>query len=55
MPNMSGMTYYNINVACLNDLDIDAPVHYFDCQNDNWGAQPLRYDTSRNAAFDWQD
>jgi hypothetical protein len=44
MPNMSGSKYYNINVACLDGVDIDelmaAPVTYYDGRNDNWGARP---------------
>lgn len=44
VPNMSGEKYYNINVACLDGLDIDelmaAPVSYYDGLNDNWGARP---------------
>ena len=44
MPNMSGSKYYNINVACLDGVDIDelvaAPVTYYDGRNDNWGAKP---------------
>jgi hypothetical protein len=44
VPNMSGGIYYNINVACLDGLDIDelvtAPIRYFDGLNDNWGSRP---------------
>ena len=44
MPNMSGSKYYNINVACLDGVDIDelvaAPVTYYDGRSDNWGAKP---------------
>jgi hypothetical protein len=44
MPNMSGSKYYNINVACLDGVDIEelvaAPVTYYDGRNDNWGAKP---------------
>ncbi len=44
MPNMSGSPYYNINVACLDEVDIDelmaAPVTYYDGRNDNWGSPP---------------
>ncbi|WP_104663191.1 GFA family protein [Ensifer adhaerens] len=43
-PNMTNETYYNINVACLDDVDIDAliaaPVTCRDGLNDNWGATP---------------
>ena len=41
---MSGAPYYNVNVACLDDLDVDelmaAPVAYFDGRNDDWGSTP---------------
>lgn len=41
---MSGSVYYNINVACIEGLDIDellaAPVTYFDGLNNNWGSPP---------------
>jgi hypothetical protein len=44
VPNMSGSPYYNINVACLDGVDIDelmaALVRYYDGRNDNWGARP---------------
>jgi hypothetical protein len=44
VPNMSGEKYFNINVACLDGLDIDelmaAPVSYYDGRNDNWGSKP---------------
>ena len=44
MPNMSGAKYYNINVMCLDGLDMDelmaAPVSYYDGRNDNWGESP---------------
>jgi len=44
MPNMSGTKYYNINVACLDGVDIDelvaAPVSYYDGLNNNWGETP---------------
>ena len=43
-PNMTGETYYNVNVACLDGLDIDelmaAPVTYRDGVNDDWGSRP---------------
>jgi hypothetical protein len=43
-PNMSGRIYYNINLACLDGIDIDelmaAPVAYFDGLNDAWDVQP---------------
>jgi len=43
-PNMRGHKYYNINVACLDGVDIEellaAPVIYHDGRNDNWGARP---------------
>jgi hypothetical protein len=41
---MSGGKYYNVNVACLDAVDIDelvaAPVTYYDGLNDNWGQTP---------------
>ncbi|WP_457583698.1 hypothetical protein [Ensifer canadensis] len=41
---MTGQTYYNINVACLDGVDIDelvaAPVTYFDGLHDDWGSTP---------------
>lgn len=43
-PNMTGHVYYNINVACLDGVDIDelvaAPVTYFDGLHDDWGSTP---------------
>jgi hypothetical protein len=44
VPNMAGAKYFNINVACLDGLDIDelmaAPVTYFDGLNNDWGSTP---------------
>jgi len=44
VPNMTGEKYYNINVACLDGLDIDelmaAPVTYYDGLNNDWGSTP---------------
>ena len=44
LPNMTGHVYYNVSIACLDGLDIDAlmsaPVSYFDGLLDNWGATP---------------
>lgn len=44
VPNMTGGKYFNISVACLDDLDIDelmaAPVTYCDGRNDDWGSRP---------------
>ncbi len=44
VPNMTGATYYNINIACLDDVDIEelmaAPVRYYDGLNDDWGSTP---------------
>lgn len=44
VPNMTGEKYYNINVACLDGLDIDelmaAPVTYYDGLNNDWGSMP---------------
>jgi hypothetical protein len=44
VPNMTGGKYFNVNVACLDGLDIDelmaAPVTYYDGLNDDWGSTP---------------
>lgn len=44
VPNMTGEKYYNINVACLDGLDIDellaAPVTYYNGLNNDWGSTP---------------
>jgi len=44
VPNMTGGKYFNINVACLDGLDIDelmaAPVTYYDGRNNKWGERP---------------
>ena len=44
VPNMTGGKYFNVNVACLDGLDIDAlmaaPVTYFDGRNNDWGSRP---------------
>lgn len=44
-PNMSGMTYYNINVGCLDGVDVEellaAPVSYRDGLNNDWGNVPV--------------
>ena len=44
IPNMTGGKYFNINVACLDGLDIDelmaAPVTYFDGRNNDWRSRP---------------
>ena len=44
VPNMTGEKYYNINVACLDGLDIDelmgAPITYCDGLNGDWGSRP---------------
>jgi hypothetical protein len=43
-PDMTGGKYFNINVACLDGLDIDelmaAPVTYYDGHSDNWRSRP---------------
>ena len=43
-PNMSGEKHHNINVACLDGMDIDelvaAPVTYYDGLHDNFGHAP---------------
>jgi hypothetical protein len=40
-----GGKYYNVNIACLDGVNIDelmaAPVNYADGRNDNWGATPV--------------
>ena len=45
VPNMTGGKYLNINVACLDGIDIDelmaAPVTYYDGRNDNWRSRPV--------------
>jgi hypothetical protein len=44
MPNQSGAPYYNINVACLEGVDIEellgAPITFYDGLNDNWESRP---------------
>jgi hypothetical protein len=44
VPNLTGQPYYNINVACLDGVDIDelmaAPVTYFDGLHDKWSETP---------------
>ena len=44
VPNMTGGKYLNINLACLDGLDIGelmaAPVTYLDGRNDDWGSRP---------------
>jgi hypothetical protein len=49
IPNMTGGKYFNINVACLDGLDIDelmaAPVTYYDGANNDWRSRPA--DTRR--------
>jgi hypothetical protein len=44
IPNMTGEKYVNINVACLDCVDIDAllaaPISYYDGLHDNWGSTP---------------
>ncbi len=44
VPNMTGHRYFNINIACLDGVDIDelmaAPVTFRDGRNDDWGAPP---------------
>jgi hypothetical protein len=42
--NMTSEEYLNINVTCLESVDIDelmaAPVAYYDGRNDNWDSRP---------------
>ena len=44
MPNMTGSKYFNINVACLDGVDIDelitAPLTYVDGRNNAWHLKP---------------
>jgi hypothetical protein len=44
VPNMTGAKYLNINVSCLDGVDIDelmaAPVTYCDGLNNDWGSRP---------------
>jgi len=44
VPNMTGEKYFNVNVACLDGVDIDelmaAPVTYYDGRNDAWERAP---------------
>jgi hypothetical protein len=44
VPNMTGAKYYNVNVACLDGVDLDelmaAPVTYYDGLHDDWGSTP---------------
>jgi hypothetical protein len=44
VPNMTGSRYFNVNVACLDGVDLDelmaAPVTYYDGLNDAWGSTP---------------
>jgi hypothetical protein len=44
VPNMTGGKYFNINVACLDGVDIDelmaAPVTFFDGRNNDWQSRP---------------
>lgn len=43
IPEIGGK-FYSVNVACLDDGDIDelvnAPITYFDGRNDNWDSPP---------------
>jgi hypothetical protein len=45
MPNMSGAAYYNIALACLDDLDpadlATAPIRFFDGLHDAWDRMPV--------------
>jgi hypothetical protein len=44
VPNMIGEKYYNINIACLDGLNVDelmaAPVTYYDGRNNDWRSRP---------------
>ena len=41
---MSGSEYYNVNVACLDGMDVNelmaAPVTYYDGLSDSWDKCP---------------
>jgi hypothetical protein len=43
-PNMTGRTYFNVSIACLDGVDIDelmgAPVRYYDGLHDRWHEKP---------------
>ena len=43
-PNMTGRTYFNVSIACLDGVDIDelmaAPVRYYDGLHGKWDAMP---------------
>jgi len=43
-PNLLGRAYVNVNVACLDDVEIDAliaaPVHYCDGLHNDWASTP---------------
>jgi len=44
MPNQSGAPYYNINVACLEGIDMEellnAPITFYDGLHNRWGSMP---------------
>ena len=44
MPNMTGRTYFNVSIACLDGVDIDelmaARVRYYDGLHDKWDGMP---------------
>lgn len=44
MPNMSGHEYLNVNIACLEAVDVDelmaAPITFYDGLHDKWGERP---------------
>ena len=44
VPNMTGGKYFNINVLCLDSVDIDelmvAPVTNHDGRNNDWQSRP---------------
>lgn len=44
VPNMTGHKYFNINVVCLDGMEIDeliaAPVTYQDGRSNDWGSRP---------------
>ncbi|NML34732.1 GFA family protein [Paraburkholderia antibiotica] len=46
MPNGTGYPYINVNILCLEELDLDealnAPISYHDGLHDNWGNAPAQ-------------
>lgn len=44
MPNGTGYPYVNVNIMCIDELDLnealDAPIHYVDGLSNDWGNVP---------------